>query len=155
MHIPAFHFIGIEVRTNNQNNKSKQDIAALWGRFFAERIAEKITGKTSTDIYTVYTDYESDYTGNYTTLLGFKVASLNDIPPGLTGRSFGPANMVYYEVKGKLPEAVVETWKDIWKTNDGLERSYTFDLEVYGPDSQKGDQSKMEIYIACGVQPEA
>jgi len=83
--LDAFHVIGLFVRTTNVNNKALKDIGELFGNFVSENISEKIPSKISDDIYCVYTDYESDFNGPYTTVIGCKVSSLTDIPTGLTG----------------------------------------------------------------------
>jgi predicted transcriptional regulator YdeE len=76
----AFHVIGIHVRTTNVNNKALKDIGDLFGNFVGQNIMEKIPNKMTEDIYCVYTDYDSDFNGPYTTIIGCKVSSLNDIP---------------------------------------------------------------------------
>jgi len=81
----AFNIIGIPVRTSNENGKSAQDIDALWEKFMSENIVGQIPNKISQNVYSVYTDYEGDYTQPYTTLLGCKVTSLEEIPKGMVG----------------------------------------------------------------------
>ncbi len=83
----AFHVIGIFVRTTNVNNKALKDIGDLFGNFVRQNIIEKIPNKMTEDIYCVYTDYETDFNGPYTTIIGCKVSSLNDIPTGLIGKT--------------------------------------------------------------------
>ena len=61
--------IGIETRTTNQNGQAMKDIGGLWNRFFSENIISKIPKAVNSNVYAIYTDYESDYTGEYTTLL--------------------------------------------------------------------------------------
>lgn len=53
----AIKIIGIEVRTTNENGQALEDLDRLWGRFFSEKIAEKIPNKIRNDIYAVYTNY--------------------------------------------------------------------------------------------------
>lgn len=71
----GFKIIGISIRTTNQNNQSQEDLGKLWGQFFRENVFEKIPYKISEDIYSIYTDYQSDYTEGYTTLIGVPVSS--------------------------------------------------------------------------------
>ncbi len=47
-----------------------------------------------------------------------------------------------------MPNAVINTWLDIWNRNEELSRKYTYDFEVYGEKSQNGENSEVEIYIA-------
>ncbi|MCX7546838.1 GyrI-like domain-containing protein [Xanthomarina sp. F1114] len=144
----GFKIIGVSTRTTNKENKSQKDLEKLWGQFYAENILEKVPNKASDKIVSIYTDYKSDYTEDYTTIIGVPVHSLNEIPNGLIGREFKSDNFQKFIAKGEMPNAVVNTWIDIWKKDNELNRKYTYDFEVYGENSQKGENSEVEIYIA-------
>lgn len=146
--INEFKIIGISVKTTNKNNQSAQDIGKLWQQFYMENLFDKIPNKLCNDIYSIYTDYKSDFTEEYTTIIGVKVSSLENIPTGLIGRQFPSDNFVKYTAKGLMPKAIVEVWTDIWKRDKELGRKYTYDFEVYGEKSQNGENSEVEIYIA-------
>ena len=104
--------------------------------------------KPATEIYSIYTDYESDYKGKYTCVIGLKVDSLDEIPNGLIGREFKGGKHQKFIAKGKMPNAVIEMWQEIWERDKELNRKYTADFEVYGKRSQNGENSEVEIYIA-------
>ncbi|WP_316826310.1 GyrI-like domain-containing protein [Pedobacter miscanthi] len=144
----AFKIIGISTRTTNQNNQSAEDLGKLWSQFYTENIFDKIPNKVSNDIITIYTDYVSNYTDAYTTIIGVPVSTLENIPDGLIGREFGAENFQKFTAKGAMPNAVVNTWMDIWKSDGELNRKYTYDLEVYGEKSQDGEHAEVEIFIA-------
>ena len=94
---PSFHIIGISVRTTNQDQQASSDIPALWNKFFGEGILAKIPNKVSSNLYSIYTDYEKDHTAPYTTILGCEVENLNEIPEGLIGKTIPEGN---YEMNG-------------------------------------------------------
>lgn len=146
--IEKFKIIGIETKTTNKNGKSAIDLGKLWEKFYAENIPSKIPNKESNEIYSIYTDYESDYDGEYTSLIGLKVNSIDQIPEGLVGREFNGGKYQKFIAKGKMPNAVVEMWKEIWQKDTELKRKYTTDFEVYGQNSQNGDNAEVEIFIA-------
>jgi len=146
--INSFKIIGIETQTTNENGKSAKDLGKLWEQFYTENIPSKISNKISNEIYSIYTDYESDYTGKYTCVIGMKVNSLNQIPNGLIGREFKSGKYQKFVAKGQMPNAVIGTWQQIWKKDKELNRKYTSDFEVYGQESQNGENSEVEIYIA-------
>ncbi len=146
--IQKFYIIGISVETTNENGKSENDMGELWGRFYKENISSKIPNKVSDEIYSIYTDYESDYRGKQTALIGQKVHSLDEIPYGLMGREFNGGKYVKFIAKGEMPNAVIKTWKKIWNRENELNREYSADFEVYGVKSHNGDDSEVEIYIA-------
>ena len=142
-----FKIIGISTETTNQNNQAATDLGQIWSRFFVEGISTKIPNKESEEVYAVYTDYESDFTGKYTTIIGQRVSSIDHIPDGMVGREINNEKLLRYIAKGEMPNAVVETWKDIWANNIALYRTYNADFEVYGEKSQNGNESEVEIYI--------
>jgi predicted transcriptional regulator YdeE len=144
----GFKIIGISTRTTNKNNQSQQDLGKLWGQFFAENIFKKIPNKISNDILSVYTDYKSDYTDEYTTIIGVTVSTLDEIPTGFAGREFESYNFQKFVAKGKMPDAVMNTWFDIWQKDKELNRKYSYDFEIYGQKSQNGENSEVEIYVA-------
>ena len=105
----GFKVIGVSIRTTNANSQSQQDLGKLWGQFFAENIIEKIPNKISSNILCIYTDYESDYTGEYTTIIGVPVSTLDEVPNGLIGREFEAGNFLKFVAKGEMSNAVVNT----------------------------------------------
>ena len=144
----GFKIIGISIRTTNKNNQSQQDLGKLWGQFHADNVFNKIPNKVSGNILSIYTDYKSDFTDEYTTIIGVPVATLDEIPNGLIGREFGAEHFKEFVAKGEMPNAVVNTWLDIWQKDKELNRKYTYDFEVYGEKCQNGENSEVEIYIA-------
>lgn len=144
--------IGIAVRTTNKDGQSAQDIGKLWERFYSENLLEKIPNKLSNDIYSVYTDYKSNYKDEYTTIIGLQVSSLDNIPSGLTGKQFPPETFEVFTAKGQMPKAVMDVWLDIWQRDNELQRKYTYDFEFYGEKSQNGEDSEVKIFIATNRQ---
>lgn len=145
--LEEINVIGISVRTTNENGKSAQDIPALWGTFMSKGISEKIPNKLGDNLYCIYTDYEQDHTRPYTTILGCKVATLEDIPEGMVGKTIAMETYTKFVAKGNLAQgAVLDTWIKIW--NSDLHRTYTADFEVYGQNTQNPENAKVDIFIA-------
>lgn len=145
--IEPFHIIGISVRTSNENNQTAQDIGQLWAKFMSEGISEEIPNKLSDDIFSIYTNYESDHTKPYDTILGCKVSSLDTIPNGMVGQSFEGGTFAQFRSKGDVTKGVIyNTWVDIWNTD--LDRLYTADFEVYGEKAQKPSDAEVDIFVA-------
>jgi predicted transcriptional regulator YdeE len=74
----SFKIIGISTETTNQAGKAAADLGQLWARFFAENIPNQIQNKISGEIYAIYTDYESDFTGKYTKIIGANIQQSSD-----------------------------------------------------------------------------
>jgi predicted transcriptional regulator YdeE len=143
--LDSFYVMGISCRTINKNGQSGKDISELWDRFYKEDILSKIPNKVSNDVYNVYTDYESDHNGYYTTILGCMVKSLDAIHSGYTGKPIPAGHYNLYVSTGKLPNCVLKTWQDIWKS--GIERVYIADFDVY-PESGDMDNARVETYLS-------
>ncbi len=145
--IEAFKVIGIAVRTTNENGQAARDIPVLWNKFMSEDIAGKIPNKVSDEVLCIYTDYESDHTKPYTTLLGCKVSTLENIPEGMTGKTFAAGEYTPFVSKGNIMEGmVIGTWQEIWNTE--LPRKYTADFEVYGEKAQNPEEAEVDIFVA-------
>ena len=144
--LTEFDIIGIAVRTTNQNRQSQNDIGALWRKFMNENILERIPDKESANIYCIYTDYENDFNGGYTTILGCKVNVLANIPEGCIGRTIQAAAYHLYISKGKIPDCVVATWMHIWQSE--IKRKWQADFDVYGPKSQDRENAEVTTYLS-------
>ncbi|MBS1647958.1 MAG: effector binding domain-containing protein [Bacteroidetes bacterium] len=144
----GFKIIGISIRTTNKNNQAEQDLGNLWKQFFSENIMAKIPNKFSNHIVAIYTDYKSNFTEDYTAIIGIPVSTLNEIPKGLIGREFPSENFKKHIAKGLMPNAVANTWRSLWQRDAELNRKYSYDFELYGEKSQNGENSEVEIYIA-------
>lgn len=143
-----FTIVGISIRTTNQELKSQADIANLWQEFFRNAIVQNLPNKESDDVYCIYTDYESDYTGEYTTLIGYKVSSLECIPTNqnLTIKEFPQSRYYKYISEGELPYVVGKTWAYIWKSN--INRQYSADFDVYGKEAKNPAKAKVITYLS-------
>ncbi|MEM7483627.1 MAG: GyrI-like domain-containing protein [Bacteroidota bacterium] len=139
--------VGIAVRTSNQNGKAQHDIPKLWQQFGQENVSNRVPNKINDTIYAVYTDYEGDHTKPYTLVIGYNVASLNNIPEDMTVKIIPTSNYKKFTAKGNLTkDAVINTWMEIWNTD--LKRTYTADIEVYGEKAIDPTNGEAEILIA-------
>lgn len=144
--LEAFTIVGIAVKTTNKNGQSATDIGNLWEKFIGDQILDKIPNKIDFTIYSVYTDYEGNYTQPYTTILGCKVSNTSSIPDGMVVVSIDVSHYSKYTAKGNLREEIVyNEWTKIWK-ND-LNRSYKADFEVYGEKAQDPTNAEVEIFV--------
>ena len=144
--LEAFTVVGIAVKTTNENGQSATDIGALWQKFMEQGILEKIPNKINDAIYSVYTDYEGDFTKPYTTVLGCKVSDASVIPEGMTAVNIKTTDYSKYTAKGNLSEGVVyNTWTEIW--NKDLNRNYQADFEIYGEKAQDITNAEVEIFV--------
>jgi len=143
----ALTIVGISVRTSNDPGKGEKDIPALWNRYMEENIGDLIPHKKNETLYGVYTDYEGDHTQPYTLLIGSEVSSLDDIPENLSVKVIPAAKYAAFTAKGDLTQgAVINTWMEVWKAD--LNRTFTFDLEVYGEKAMNPKDGEADVLIA-------
>lgn len=142
----SLKIVGLSINTSY--NQVSQDLGTLWCRIFTENSFSCILNKVSDQIYSIYTDYESNYTGNYTAIVGVEVKSLENVPEGFIGREFQPQTFKTFTAKGAVPKSVADTWAEIWKLEGNLQRAYTYDYELYTEKSRQGEESEVDIFIA-------
>ncbi|MUK88365.1 AraC family transcriptional regulator [Ornithinibacillus sp. L9] len=122
------------VRTNNFTDELViKKITGMW-----KEASSKLENHTDT-IYGVYSDYESNYKGDYTLSVAIESSSgkhLIEIPPNSKYETFS--------VDTSNEHGVMNTWKEIWQLEEKgtLKRAYTYDLEKYYPNGE------IEIHIA-------
>ncbi|MCZ8534325.1 GyrI-like domain-containing protein [Psychrobacillus psychrodurans] len=103
---------GNKVRTNNNDSS-----------IFSKKWEEFLQNKVNSDIYAIYSNYESDFTGEFDFMIGTEEMAGED--------SITIDNGEYYvwEVESKDLNGVGMAWKEIWESD--LPRAYKTDFEIY------------------------
>jgi predicted transcriptional regulator YdeE len=126
--------VGLELRTSNE--VASQEIPALWQRFYAEAILERIPNKLATDVYAVYTHFEHEglnNTGTYSCVIGAPVPDGEPVPPGLIAVRLPASTYQVVPVPSGRPEQVGAVWQVIWQ-QDASHRTFIADFERYRAD---------------------
>jgi predicted transcriptional regulator YdeE len=125
---------GLKVRTTNENEMHPEtaQIGALWGAFF-EKVMPYVPEATVG--YGVYTNYESDAMGAFDVVAGTEVETA-----GLERVILQSGKYLCFEAKGTPPQAVIETWGEIWQYFTAADcphtRTYGTDFEHYLSESE-------------------
>ena len=135
--------IGIEARTNN---KSTADVSELWQKFYANDIQDHTPNCIDTRIFVLYSNYETDHTGDFNSLIGSPVGDLKNIPQGMVGRLIPAQKYCIKRAEGSLPSAVIEAWEMIWCSD--IKRTFKFDFELYDDRAQDPHNAEVDIFIA-------
>lgn len=158
LELPEIKLIGITTRTNNvhifESDPSTNKIAATVQKYFHNGLAEKIhSRKNPGTTFCVYTNYESDFTGDYTYFIGEEVTSFEGIDEGFETLTIPPQDYVKFTNQpGPMPEVCIDMWKAIWtmKPSDfGGDRAYIADFEVYDERSRDHQNVILDIYIGA------
>jgi predicted transcriptional regulator YdeE len=148
-----FSVIGIRVRTSNAKEVTGGGaIPKQWASFFSEGIADKIPNKVDSTIYAVYTNYASDYNGEYDFIIGMKVSSVSDVPPGMVAKTVPKGkSAVVASAKGPVAQVVPNAWQQVYSLDAnkhlGGTRAYKADFELYDQRSQNPQDSQVDLYI--------
>jgi predicted transcriptional regulator YdeE len=129
--LPGRRFAGLTTRVSPND---PYVIPALWDRFRADTTVPRIPDRVNNGAtVAVYTEYESDYTGAYTMLVGYEVTADAEVPAGVRVIEVPPQKYAVILAQGKLPEAVQQAWQWVWAST--LDRAYTADFDEYlGPE---------------------
>jgi predicted transcriptional regulator YdeE len=150
----TFNVVGIAVRTNNAAEAGGSgEIPKIWQRFVKQEIAAKIPNRADQDLIVVNTDYQSDQNGEYTYLIGARVTSTDDIPPGLTLKEIPEGRYAVIPTdKGPFSSIIPKAWQRIWAMSAkelGGDRAFQADYEVYPPGF---DPQNAQITIHIGLK---
>src|SRR5687767_4672468 len=108
--LPEVKLIGIAVRTNNASeaNPESAKIGAVVQRYFHEALSAQIPYRKKPGItYSVYTEYESDFTGDYTYFIGEEVTSFEDVPKNFKTLTIRPQAYTRFTTQsGPMPYVV-------------------------------------------------
>ncbi|PIR17597.1 MAG: transcriptional regulator [Deltaproteobacteria bacterium CG11_big_fil_rev_8_21_14_0_20_49_13] len=146
--VKSKHITGICVRTKNEKemNPSTAQLPRFWGKFHQEELISKIPYKlSSSPVYGVYHNYETDLNGEYSVIAGVETDGRDDKDNDYSSVRIEDGKYLVFEGRGAMPVTVINIWKTIWEyfsSPDVPKRAYTTDYEVYkGPD-------EVAIYIA-------
>ena len=150
---PEFSVIGIQVRTSNAKEVTGGGaIPKQWERFFKEGISDKIPHKVDSTVYAVYTNYASDYNGEYDFIIAMKVSRVSDIPPGMVAKKVPKGRYaIVTSAKGPVAQVVPQAWQRVYSLDDnkllGGARAYKADFELYDQRSQNPQDSQVDLYL--------
>ncbi len=146
--ISEFKLIGLKLnkKTANKAGQSSIDCGNLWQKFETESFIERIPNKLSDEIYAVYFDYEGDYTNPFSYFIGCKVKKDTDTPNDMESLTIFEDDYSKVIAKGKMPDCVAKSWKEIWSSK--IERAYKYDFEIYDERSKDWSNAEVEIFIS-------
>jgi len=139
--LPQIMLIGINVRTSNTSemDESTAKIGSTVQRYFNNELSTKIPHRIKLNTtYCVYTDYESDFNGDYTYFIGEEVNSFDDLPEGFVALTIPLQNYTKLtNGPGPMPDVCIDIWKKVWANSElDSRRNYIADhrkvvLDIY------------------------
>ena len=138
--------LALKAKTTNINGQSNIDCGSLWQEFEKGKYTEIIPNKLNDEILAVYHQYEGDHTKPFSYFIGCRVKADAEAPPGLETLTIAPGTYQKIDAKGKMPDCVIDTWKDIWVSD--IPRSYKMDFEVYDERSKDWSNAEVVVYLS-------
>ncbi len=153
--LPELKLIGLTCRTNNKSeiDSSAAKIGPTLQKYFSSGYPDKIPNRQEPGVtYCIYTDYESDFTGDYTYFIGEKVTDFTNLPEGLSSLTIPVQKYIKFTTSsGEMPGVCIDAWQKIWAMSsenlDGT-RSYIADFEVYDQRASDPTKTILDIYIS-------
>lgn len=154
--LPEMKLVVLKGRTTNaiEMNPDTAKMGETIQTYFQQGLHEKTSQrKNQSVIYIGYTDYESDFTGEYTFFIGQEVTDFTNIPDKLSPITVPAQTFVKFtNDPGPMPDVCFQMWQKIWAMNDkelGGKRSYKVDLQVH--DERSMDPSSTVLDILIGI----
>ena len=146
--------VGFTVRTSNalEMDPTTAKIGLTVQNYFEGMFSEKIAQRKSPwTTYSVYTEYESDSTGEYTYFIGEEVINFETQPHEF--KQITILQQCYSKFTtppGAMPEVCLNAWQKIWQMTTeelGGNRSYKADFEIYDQRASDPTNSVLDIYV--------
>ncbi len=151
---PEIKIVGTMVRTRNsaEFDPLTAKIGPCVQQYFHNTLADQIPNrKNPGTTFSIFTEYESDYTGEYDYFIGEEVTDFGDLD-GIFQTHIIPAQSYILFTNGPapMPEVVITAWQEIWQMSDedmGGKRAYLSDFEVYDERASDPQDTTVDIYI--------
>ena len=146
--IPEIELTGLPLghRITNENQQSSMDCGKLWTKFETEQVAKKIKEKLSDRVFAVYHHYDSDHHGYFSYFIGCEVVPGAKVPEHMERLIIPAGTFIKKTAKGKIPDCISGTWKEIWDSD--IQRTFRYDFEVYDERSKDWDNGEVDIFIS-------
>lgn len=145
--------IGMKIRTSNDKefNPQTAKISTCIQQFFSQDLTRISNRKKPGVTFCAYTEYESNYKGEYTFFIAEEVDSISEIPINMHSLIIPAQKYVKFTTEsGIMPNIVIDSWQKIWKMSEeelGGGRNYKTDFEVYDHRAVDPQNTIADIFI--------
>ena len=148
------NFVGITGTTSllREQDPSTSVITPLATQYFQEEIANNILKrKNPGNTIMLYTNYESNYQGEY--LFGIGDEVFEDRDPNWGEKIIIPKGcyLKFTTDPGPYPQIIIDAWQEIWALEEkgelGAERRYNVDFQLHDDRAQDFDRMIIDIFI--------
>jgi predicted transcriptional regulator YdeE len=138
--------IGVKTRTSNEKIEA---INAFWQEFYSKGIFDQIPNKIDPRfVFGVYTNYESDYNGEYDLIIACEVAGFEGISDDLISFVIPKDKYAIFQESAAMPmhDKIGLLWNRIWSSQ--LNRKYAIDFEKYEVSTCFSENPNIQVNIS-------
>lgn len=151
---PAFHIIGYELKTKNENGQNNKDIPEFWQQFMKNKLGCNIPNPINQNVELgICTDFNPK-TNEFVYIIGMEVNEGSQPLEGMVYRSFPEQEYAVFttpKANGDTFTASIQsTWNNIyteWFPKSGFEHSGGTEFELYDERCHGNENIEMDIYI--------
>lgn len=156
---PAFHIIGYELKTKNEDGQNNKDIPKFWQQYMQNQLGSKIPNPVYKNVELgMCTDFSPD-TGEFIYVIGMEVKEGTPPPEGMVYKSFPELEYAVFTTpksnEGSFTSSIQSTWNYIfteWFPQSGYEHNGAVEFELYDERCYGSENKEMDIYIPVKKQ---
>lgn len=156
---PAFHIIGYELKTRNQEGQNNKDIPEFWQQYMQKELGSKIPHPINKNQELgICTNFNPE-TGEFVYVIGMEVEKGTQAPDGMVYMSFPELEYAVFTTPKSdeisFSSSIQSTWNYIfteWFPQSGLEHDGTVEFELYDERCYGAENKEMDIYIPVKKQ---
>lgn len=148
----SFQAVGVKRIYNCKNGENTQGIPLFWNDVHLDGTNDLLIQLNNGDIEGVLGVCVADTAYRENSLIDYWIATdyVGEVPENLSAITIPASKWVVFEVHGPMPEAMQNTWKQIyaeWFPSNPYEPAGTPELEVYSDDDPSSENCYSEIWI--------
>lgn len=156
---PAFHVIGYELITKNENGQNKKDIPEFWQQYMQNKLGCNIPNPIhKNEELGICTDFKPE-TGEFAYIIGMEVEKEAQAPEGMVYKSFPELEYAVFTTPKSNEElftsSIQSTWNYIftdWFPRSGYEHCGEVEFELYDERCHGSENMEIDIYIPIKKQ---
>lgn len=151
---PAFHLIGYELKTKNEDGQNNKDIPEFWQQYMKNELGSKIPNPIrENEELGICTDFNPE-TGEFVYLIGMVVKEESHAPAGMVYRSFPELEYAVFTTPKadvrSFTASIQDTWNYIfteWFPQSDYEHYGSLEFELYDERCYGSEDKEIDIYI--------
>lgn len=142
--VNKFSIAGVSLVSSTFNDMVVKDLDELWEYFYQNDIGRYIPHKDDQKIYVLFSNYDNPEVSAITITIGYKVKAKEGIHKDIDQVDIPSMYFGIIQIDPPFEQNTAKTWEQIYASE--LDRSNTFDLEVYTYNEETLNPEKAQIW---------